>query len=330
MNRFAPLVTIGLSVLLMAGIWMFDFSQSRIPPISHAHILPASEHSTILHSSLQLTDSQLYLPLVVHPARLYLPILLAPAPTPFPTPTPLPGPDNVEEILIPSGVFLMGCDSNNSSEIRCPSSQQPLHAVYLDAYFIDKYEVTNARYKACVDAGGCTPPWSNTSYTRRFYYGNPIYDDYPVIRVDWYQAVAFCAWAGKRLPSEAEWEKAARGDIDTRKYPWGDREPDATLLNYGAQIGDTVEVGSYPSGASPYGVMDMAGNVWEWVNDWYSGGYYRVSPHANPPGPESGRHRVRRGGSWLNPEGDMRVAERSLKPPEHWPSAIGFRCVRTP
>ena len=346
-NRFAAFVLIVLSGLLLAGVLVFALEQKGLAQRELESAL--AQHGVnemvakglmgsavtvngveaAIRESRQLTESQVYLALVAAPGTLYLPLMMNPEPTPTPLPTPPPSPDIVEEILIPAGEFRMGCDVNNTAEERCPASQQPVHTVYLDAYFIDKYEVTNTRYAACVEAGGCTPPWQYNSYTRRFYYGNPIYDNYPVIRVDWYQAAAFCAWAGKRLPSEAEWERAARGDSDTRKYPWGNDEPDSTLLNYNANLGDTSEVGSYPDGSSPDGLMDMAGNVWEWINDRYAGDYYEMSPAANPPGPDMGRHRVRRGGSWLNKADDMRVSQRSNKPPEHWLSAIGIRCVRT-
>ncbi len=251
-----------------------------------------------------------------------------------PTATPSPGFNPAEEILIPAGSFQMGCDSSNPAE-TCSSDEQPLHTVTLDAYSIDKYEVTNARYKACVDAGGCTAPQSVNSYTRSPYYGTSTYADYPVILVNWHQASAFCAWAGGRLPTEAEWEKAARGSSDTRKYPWGNSAPDCTKLNYysynGYCVGDTSRVGSYPSGASPYGVMDMAGNVWEWVNDWYSSSYYSVSPSVNPQGPATGVDRVLRDGSWSGNDDYVRSAFRSGFSPGYW-SLIGgggFRCVRS-
>ena len=236
------------------------------------------------------------------------------------------------EIRIPAGSFQMGCDSSNSAE-TCVNNEQPLHAVTLDAYFIDKYEVTNARYQACVAAGGCTAPGSVDSTTRSPYYGTSTYADYPVIQVNWHQASAFCAWAGRRLPTEAEWEKAARGSSDTRTYPWGSSVPDCVKLNYrpasGACVGDTSRVGSYPSGMSPYGVLDMAGNVHEWVNDWYDGSYYSVSPGSNPQGPATGEHRVLRGGSWSFNDNGVRSAFRYGGYPDNRISLVGFRCVRS-
>jgi formylglycine-generating enzyme required for sulfatase activity len=239
--------------------------------------------------------------------------------------------DTAEEILIPAGSFQMGCDSSNPAE-SCNSWEQPLHTVTLSAYSIDKYEVTNARYKACVAAGGCTVPGSVDSSKRSPYYGTSTYADYPVLNVDWFQANAFCAWAGKRLPTEAEWEKAARGSSDTRKYPWGNSAPDCTKTNYDSCVGDTSRVGSYPSGASPYGVMDMAGNVDEWVQDGYDSSYYSVSPSNNPQGPETGTYRVLRGGSWVSFDfvGDVRSALRSVLPPRPLDlDSNGFRCVRS-
>lgn len=149
------------------------------------------------------------------------------------------------------------------------------------------------RYERCVEANVCKPPRESRSYTRTAYYGNVEFDEYPVIYVDWNMAKTYCEWRGGRLPTEAEWEKAARGE-DGRTYPWGEGI-DCDKANYQSScIGDTTKVGSYLEGVSPYGVYDMAGNVWEWVTDWYDGNYYGASPSSNPQGPTFGQYRVLR------------------------------------
>ena len=256
---------------------------------------------------------------------------------------PTTSPANVsaeDMVLIPAGEFRMGsgeaeaamalAQCNESPGESCQSEsffdETPPHAVYVDAFLIDKYEVTNGRYRACEDAGVCTTPKSLTSYSRYPYYSSPDYADYPVIYVDWFQAKAFCEWEDKRLPTEAEWEKAARG-TDARTYPWGGAEPSLELASYGG--GDTGPMGDHPAGASPYGVMDMAGNVWEWVNDWYDADYYRNSPANNPQGPGSGKYRTLRGGSWNYGYLDLRTANRYGIYPDFSYSNFGFRCVRS-
>lgn len=257
-----------------------------------------------------------------------------PTPTRALTQTPISSWAEIDMILIPAGSFQMGCDASNPAENGCNQPLQrrelPLHTIYLDDYYIDKHEVTNSRYKACVDAGGCTPPHSINSHIRSSYYDTAAYANYPVINIRWHQADSYCRWAGKRLPTEAEWEKAARGSSDTRRYPWGDTGPNSTLLNYYRNINDTSEVGSYPEGASPYGVMDMAGNVWEWVNDWYGENYYSVSPDTNPQGPATGTHRVLRGGAWGNVGDFVRSAYRLNGDPNRRLNNFGFRCVHSP
>jgi len=227
--------------------------------------------------------------------------------------------DGMEMVYVPEGTFVMGSDDSDASD-----NEQPVRNVYLDAYWIDKYEVSNAQYEMCVEAGECTAPYARKSSTRDSYYGNPTYDNYPVIYVDWNQASAYCAWAGGSLPSEAEWEKAARGP-NGNKYPWGDESPSCNLANYSGCEGDTSAVGSYPEGASYYGTLDMAGNVWEWVNDWYA--TYDKNDTNNPTGPGTGDYRVMRGGSWVNIAWVIRSADRSWSYPDDGDGNRGFRCV---
>ncbi|MGD2147547.1 MAG: formylglycine-generating enzyme family protein [Anaerolineae bacterium] len=227
-------------------------------------------------------------------------------------------------VYVPAGEFEMGCAEGGDDE-------QPVHTTAVDDFWIDQHEVTNAQYVRCADAGACSPPLETGSYTRDAYYGDTTYKDYPVIFVSWDQAVEYCRWAGSRLPTEAEWEYAARG-TDGRTYPWGDTAPDCSMANYrsgdGLCVGDTNAVGSYPAGASWCGALDMAGNVWEWVADWR--GYYPSERQVNPTGPSSGRERVLRGGSWRYGWISARSTYRSGRRPDGRGGLIGFRCARAP
>jgi serine/threonine-protein kinase len=228
-------------------------------------------------------------------------------------------------VYIPAGTFQMGSESGAADE-------RPVHWVTLSAFWMDQTEVTNAMYALCVAAGDCSPPGHTSSYTRGSYYGNSSYADYPVIYVDWYQASAYCAWAGRRLPTEAEWEYAARGGLERAAYPWGDESPVCTTgAENGAQYwdcspDDTIAVGSFsPNG---YGLYDMAGNVAEWAADWY--GPYSSAAAENPSGPASGVGRVLRGGSWDDNGNSLRVSFRSWYYPVSSNSNGGFRCARSP
>lgn len=224
--------------------------------------------------------------------------------------------DRAKMVYVPAGEFLMG---SNKSNPQADPDEKPQLTPILDAYWIDRTEVTNAMYTGCVEAGACTPPMHSSHYAL------PEYADHPVAGVTWFQAGEYCAWAGRRLPTEAEWEKAARG-TDGRLYPWGNTPPNAKLLNFADQVGDTAPVGSYPAGASPYGALDMAGNVWEWVSDGYDPGYYTHAPSTNPPGGTSANQRVVRGGAWGVDARAVRAANRFWAFPGR-NDTDGFRCA---
>lgn len=215
--------------------------------------------------------------------------------------------DGMTQVFVPAGTLHMG-----GLDVYADDDELPWHDVSISAYWMDQTEVTNGMYGLCVQAGICRPPQKPSSAKRPAYFGSPEFQDYPVVQITWGDAQAYCAWAGRRLPTEAEWERAARGD-DQRTYPWGDEPPSARFANFNALIRDTSRVGSYPAGASPYGALDMAGNVWEWVSDLYASNYYASSPAADPTGPADnfGRfQRVIRGGSFQDEFISLRLSNR--------------------
>ena len=242
-----------------------------------------------------------------------------------------------EDVFVPAGPFSMGC-AGDLSYMLCDGDAKPIHTVYLDDFYIDRTEVTNAQYRACEDAGVCLHPLSDKSETRPDYYTNSIYDNHPVIYVNWPRANAYCQWAGKRLPTEAEWEKAARG-TDIRWFPWGNDDITCDRANYRTGIwpqehdciGDTVAVGRYAENVSPYGAVDMVGNVSEWVYELYESRYYQHSPYYNPQGPSSTakNEHITRGGSWKNSLRGATTYVRLDESETYKYVRIGIRCARS-
>jgi len=241
-------------------------------------------------------------------------------------------PDCGEEVYIPAGTSWMGC--NDAVDGECYADEYPYHEVYLDGYYIDRTEVTVDAFSACVLAGACGTPAADGCN-----WANPGKSQSPVNCVSWWDAEEFCAWAGKRLPTEAEWEKAARG-TDGRRFPWGNEDAtcDNAVMygegNNGCGIDSTWDVCSKsPAGDSPFGACDMAGNIGEWVADWYDENYYSASPASNPQGPNSGTSRIRRGGSYLFTNfhfgAPLRVSSRISVDPALNGGDAGFRCARS-
>jgi len=252
--------------------------------------------------------------------------------------------DAASLVFVAGGEFNMG---TTKDEPAAEPDEFPQHRVQVDPFWIDRTEVTNAQFALCVEAEACLAPPSTFSSEFAFeYFGAEAYADYPVVNVAWDQARDYCAWAGRRLPTEAEWEKAARGRPG-KTFPWGwfgqvtdDRlnycDAQCPYLWHDTERDDgfrlTSPVGAFAKGASPYGALDMAGNVWEWVADWYDPAYYAASPAENPTGPDSGTLRVLRGGSWL--DGLLakrfafaRTANRYWHDPGLTRSYIGFGCA---
>ncbi len=258
-------------------------------------------------------------------------------------------------VLIPAGEFLMGSPSGEGE-----NDEHPVHRVYVDAFYIDMYDVTNAQFKRFADATayvtdaekqGWAKAWNEKDWSNvkganwRHPHGAKSGIDqimnHPVVQVSWNDAVAYAQWARKRLPTEAEWEKAAR-DTDDRKYPWGNTKPNGGRCNFADSNADfnwsdkssddgyqyTSPVGKYEDGKSSFGVYDMAGNVWQWCSDWYNEGYYSDSPARDPKGPTGGEYHVFRGGSWSDKAEDLRAANRNGDDPSFRCDNLGFRCAQ--
>jgi serine/threonine-protein kinase len=282
---------------------------------------------------------------------------IPPTDTPAPTATPALGKgstrtsdiDGEVQVYVPAGDFLMGAahsdtDAQQTSVGNGRAYEEiPQFTYHLDNYWIDKFETTNGQYEKCVAAGKCTPPYTDSVFFTviQKYYGNPDYDNYPVVWVTWFQAREYCAWAGRRLPTEAEWEKASRG-TDGAMYPWGndpisgdkanfcDKNCTRNIANPNFDDGyaETAPVGSYPAGASPYGAMDMSGNVWEWTSTLIRPYPYDANDgreDLNAPG-----ERVWRGGPWSNGIWWMRSSVRYRSVNFYKWGVLGFRCAATP
>ena len=229
-------------------------------------------------------------------------------------------------VFVPSGYSMMGTEYG---DLTAPNNTKPYHLVYLDAFYIDKAEVTNEDYAVCVNAGVCSLPENPDSKTRENYYSNITYAKFPVVNVTWQDAADYCEFVGKRLPTEAEWERAARGRDDNRRYPWGNGSPKPYYLNLTKVPGDTERGNSYAEGLSPYGAADMLGNVSEWVADWYDENAYLVTETENPQGPVKGTEKVVRGSSFETDVNSLHAAARSGMLPSSSAYTLGFRCAKT-
>ncbi len=245
------------------------------------------------------------------------------------------GKDAAPMVLIPEGAFTMGTDDIGLGWHQGNPNENPEHAVTLKAYWIDQFELTVTHYEKFIEETRHDPPmWEEDA--------SAAAGDRPVVGVTWQDAVDYCKWAGKRLPTEAEWEKAARG-TDKRRFPWGEMQPFVDIVNYNRGLwvsypitlvsvtsgleGMSIRHGLKTGGTSPYGLYHMSGNASEWVADWYDAEYYRKSPKENPTGPAQGDKKVIRGGSWNDPPRNLRVTYRLKASPDYQDSTIGFRCA---
>jgi formylglycine-generating enzyme required for sulfatase activity len=343
---YAVIGFVGIALCCVSGIWMYN----RLINQPAATVAPAPEEPA--EEEPEATEAPApEEPAEEEPEATEAPASEEPARELGVGSTMIAEKDGMVMVYVPAGEFQMGSDANDAlaecqkyrSDCKRDwfTDEEPAHSIYLDDYWIDQTEVTNAMYSQCVEEGKCDPPSSTKSYTRDIYYGDSKYNDYPVIYVSWNNAKTYCEWAGRRLPSEAEWEKAAGWDEDSqsqRVYPWGnafDSKVNFCDTNCSFEwknpefddgYADTAPVGTYPKGASFYGALDLAGNVWEWVADWYDvypGGDEGASDNYGQT------YRVLRGGSWNDNNYYVRAANRNWNYPADSSNDLGFRCSRS-
>jgi eukaryotic-like serine/threonine-protein kinase len=329
---FNPLLLLGaaVAVLVLGGGAIFaatSFSPPTAPSTAEATEPPTSAPTDALATPTQAE--------IIAPASTEPDVTDGPPPTTEPTatlqPTVLPATTTqhgVPMTLVDEGTFLMGSKIDEGYP-----RERPQHEVFLAAYYIDQTEVTNLFYHECVDAGACVVPEFTNSPSQFDYYEGEFYQNYPVIYLSWHEANTYCKWRGGHLPTEAQWEKAARWDAAngvSRLFPWEAPSLDPVYANYGRFGAETTEVGTYTRGLSPYGLADMAGNVAEWVYDWYQDNFYEVTTLENPIGPESSEFKVVRGGSYDSDGSAVSTTFRDYTGPNRKVATIGFRCAWTP
>jgi serine/threonine-protein kinase len=309
--------TIGAVILLLVcgggGYWMMTSNPGLFSPVmtpTQPQVLPSPTEippTPTLQPTTPPTEEEV--------------VVVASLPTETPVPVEINDIRNVPMRLVPAGEFTMGSDDTGDVGSR------PAQTIDLDAFYIDKFEVTNEMYDACVYAVECRRPQQGGSATRTTYFANPVYAKFPVLYVDWKMANAYCEWRGARLPTEADWEKAARGS-DARLYPWGNEEPDCSLANHVGCVADTTPVDQHEAGISPYGVYGMSGNVWEWTSSLFRPYPYKADDGREDP--DALGERIARGGSWHvfgGNSGNVRADTRLKLDPGYFGGYVGIRCV---
>lgn len=358
---------VALLLVVGGGAGLFWFNEQNTPAPAPT-MRPSRTPDTLVAVAVEEEGETAVIPATFTPTAALPDDPPEPTPTETPSPSPTPteeptvtptatsaivalpssiiGVDGMEMLLVPAGEFIMGSTSEEidlavslcrQSGNSCPRSsftnELPQRVVYLSSYYIDALEITNNQYRACVDARVCAPPSDSGAPDARYrvsnYYNQAQYGSYPVVRIRWEDAQTYCQWVGRRLPTEAEWEKAARG-TDGRIFPWGNAFENRRANTEDGGGDQLRPVGSYPDGRSPYGVYDMAGNVWEYVADFYSDTYYYDAPSRDPQGPNTGSVHVLRGGSYSDFKEYARVTNRGTPHTGSTRSGFrGFRCAQS-